>query len=364
MDTMELKFPAIRGLMGNRTYYVALFPILVLSKVMSPTDWSGLPPEQRAQRALNVKRVPEIARYVLDHEEDWIFSSLTASFDATETFRPIDKDHPEIGEIRLPMTTNFLVNDGQHRLAALLDAAREDPQIGRQTVSVVLFPTEDLQRSQQMFSDLNRTVQKTSRSLDILYDFRDPINQITLTVARNVSIFKNRVEMESVSLPARSAKLVTLSSLYNANERFLGRLSEASLDDKDLMAEKTRLVVRFWNAVTQGISQWQDVINADLRPAEIRAETISFHAVALWGLGGVARLALDREPDDWEERLQMLRNVDWRRVNPEWQGRAMIGSDIINRRQTREVVTQFLAWKVGLTTEEPARVLGELVPSA
>ena len=31
----------------------------------------------------------------------------------------------------------------------------------------------------QIFSDLNRTVHKTSKSLDILYDHRLPINQIS-----------------------------------------------------------------------------------------------------------------------------------------------------------------------------------------
>ena len=40
-----------------------------------------------------------------------------------------------------------------------------------------------IERNQQMFSDLNRTVQKTSRSLDILYDHRDPMNRVTLGVS-------------------------------------------------------------------------------------------------------------------------------------------------------------------------------------
>ena len=48
---------------------------------------------------------------------------------------------------------------------------------------------------------------------------------------------------------------------------------------------------------------------------------------------------------------------------PEWQGRAMIGTDIINRRQTREVVTQFLAWKVGLRKDEPAPIVEAVLPA-
>jgi DNA sulfur modification protein DndB len=354
---MELTFPAIRGRMGARAYFVALFPIDVASRLFSLKDWAELPPEMRAQRVLNQKRVPEIAQYVIDHDEDWVFSSLTASFDGEPRFVPTSKDKPDIGELSLPLGTTFLINDGQHRLAALQEALRENRSLGSQTVSVVLFPEEDLRRNQQMFSDLNRTVQKTSRSLDILYDHRDPMNEITLNIAKIVPIFRNRVETELVSLSARSAKLVTLSSLYNAHERLLGSMAESSLEDGEYMGEKTKTARRFWDAVTTGIPEWGQVISGEIRPSEARAETISFHAVALWGLGSVGKLAMEREPDGWEDRLQALGAIDWRRVNPEWQGIVMLRSDIINRRQTRDAMSNFLGWKLGLMAEPPRPVL-------
>ena len=79
-----------------------------------------------------------------------------------------------------------------------------------------------------MFSDLNRTVQKTSRSIDILYDHRDPLNQVTLGVTEAVPILKGKVDKEAVSLAARSrAKFVTLSALYDAHHQLLGNLPRA-----------------------------------------------------------------------------------------------------------------------------------------
>src|ERR671911_501048 len=80
VDGMQMRFPAVRGRMGSREYYVAMLPLRVLPRLFRFDDGRQLPPEQRAQRKLNEKRVPEITRYILDHEDDWVFSSLTASF--------------------------------------------------------------------------------------------------------------------------------------------------------------------------------------------------------------------------------------------------------------------------------------------
>ena len=48
--------------------------------------------------------------------------------------------------------------------------------IGDHTIAVILFPYENLDRVQQMFSDLNKNVVKTSKSLDIMYDKRDKLS--------------------------------------------------------------------------------------------------------------------------------------------------------------------------------------------
>ena len=50
---------------------------------------------------------------------------------------------------------NFVINDGQHRCAAIAYAVKENPALGDETLSVLLFPYENRERVQQMFSDLN-----------------------------------------------------------------------------------------------------------------------------------------------------------------------------------------------------------------
>jgi DNA sulfur modification protein DndB len=358
MSSMTIKFPAVKGTMGTRDYYVAMFPLAVIPRLFKFRDWGELPAEARAQRKLNDKRVPEITRYILDHEDDWVFSSLTASFLGEETFRPFDDESANIGMIELPLNTEFLLNDGQHRKAAIEEAIKQNRMLENQTISVVLFPEEDIERNQQMFSDLNRTVQKTSRSLDILYDHRDPMNRVTIAVSHGADVFKNRVEKDAVSLAVKSPKFVTLSALYDANVQLLGKLKEADTDD-EVEAVKEKLAISYWDAVTENIPEWHDIRSGSLKPSESRAEFIHSHAVAFWALGDAGRHLLDQYPDEvsWKARLARLREIDWRKANPEWQGICMLGSDIITRRQTKDATSKYIQWKLGLTDDLPEKVL-------
>lgn len=92
----------MKGRQGARDFYVAMFPLKVIARLFTFRDWAELPPEVRAQRILSTKRVPEITRYILEHEDDWVFSRLTASFKAEEEFQPSELD-PNLG-VRTPGT--------------------------------------------------------------------------------------------------------------------------------------------------------------------------------------------------------------------------------------------------------------------
>jgi DNA sulfur modification protein DndB len=54
------------------------------------------------------------------------------------------------------MSSRFLINDGQHRRAAIEEALKVRPEFGDETISVVFFIDAGLENSQQMFADLNK----------------------------------------------------------------------------------------------------------------------------------------------------------------------------------------------------------------
>lgn len=342
---MILKFPAMRGTMGKRDYFVAMVKLNLIPRLFKFREWVELPPEQRAQRVLQKSRVPEIAQYILENEDGYLFSSLTASFNCDPTFVGI-KGHEDMGVLQIPFEADLVINDGQHRRAAIEEALKENAHLGEETISVVLFPWEDLDRMQQMFSDLNRTARKTSKSLDILYNHRDLMSQIILGAIEKIDVFKNLVDKDRVSLPLRSPKLFTLGSLYDSSTELLGPISEENFDEKEDIA------IRFWRGVANQIPEWRKVRDGVMKPVDLRQEYIHSHAIVMWGLGAMGKSLISERPDDWEAKLSLLNEIDFRRTNREWQGIAMSGTDVINRRQSRKDTATFLKRKMNLPLTE------------
>ncbi len=352
---MKVSFPAMKGSMGKRDFYIAMIKLGLIPKFFSFHDWAELPPEQRAQRVLQKSRIPEITQYIMGNEDGYIFSSLTASYNGEAVFTP-SVDSPEIGILELALDSQFVINDGQHRMAAIIEAIKQNPMLARETISVVFFPFEDLDRMQQMFSDLNRTVKVTSKSLNILYDHRDLLSQLVLDAVERVSVFRNLVDKDRVSLPLRSPKLFTLSAVYDACRELIGIVTSENQD------EKAEIINNYWETVGKNIHQWKQVQRGELRPSELRAEYVHSHAVVLWGVGAMGKSLIQEYPIDWQSQLTRLSEINWRRINKEWQGICMQGSDIISRRQTRKDTASFLKYKMRLpltpSEENSLKVIG------
>lgn len=327
--------------MGRRDYYVAMVKLSLIPKLFKFRDWAELPPEQRAQRVIQKSRIPEITQYILENEDGYLFSSLTASYNCEPVFRPFNGQE-EIGVLEIPFEADLVINDGQHRRAAIEEALKENAHLANETISVVLFPWEDLDRMQQMFSDLNRTARTTSKSLNILYNHRDLMSQVALAVIERVEEFKGLVDKDRISLPLRSPKLFTLGSIYDATNALLASVSEPDFD------QKRDLAIEFFQAVADVLPEWRKVKAGDLKPYELRQEYIHTHAVMLWAIGAMGHTLMSAHPDRWKDKLQALRSIDWRRTNSEWQGIAMVGTDVVNRRQSRMDAASLLKVKLGL----------------
>lgn len=339
---MTLTFPAMHGVMGKRDYYVAIMKLALIPKLFKFRDWAELPPEQRAQRVIQKSRIPEITQYILDNEDGYLFSSLTASFNTEPRFTPIP-GHTDLGVLQMQFEADLVINDGQHRRAAIEEALSQNPALGQESISVVLFPWEDLDRVQQMFSDLNRTARTTSKSLNILYNHRDLMSLVSRTVVERLPVFSRFVDKDRISLPLRSPKLFTLGAIYDGTLALLESVTEGDYEQKLAQASA------FWETVAANMPLWGQVEAGDLKPAELRQEYIHTHAVILWALGAMGRILISAHPEGWEAKLATLKTIDWRRTNREWQGVAMSGSDVVNRRQSRMDTASFLKRKLGLT---------------
>ena len=345
---MKVKFPAMQATIGQRTYYACVMKLAVIPKMFTFRDWIEFTPEDREQRVLSKDRIPDIARYILDNEDGYLFSSITASYRCNVRFEPINADGHGFLEMDF-QDANFVINDGQHRCAAIAHAIKANPALGEESISVLLFPHESKERVQQMFSDLNRYVQKPPRPLNILFDQRDGHARVTLEVCEKVPAFQGLVDKENVSLPARSEKAFTLASLYDATQELL---AEQKNGENEGFHELVATAVDYWTTVSKFMPDWWKVKNREIRPIELRQENISTHSVVLRALGGVGADILKRYPAEWKARLADLASINWNKKNRDWENVCMVANSVVANRQARLATKAYLKRKLGLPVSE------------
>ncbi len=343
----EFVFPAIRGFQARREYFVSMIPLRLIPKLFI-YDEEELTPEFRAQRTMNKNSVLEMARYIVEHKDDYVFGALAASVDAALGFDALftDAQAEHVGLLHVPMDARFIVNDGQHRRAAIELALREEPALGDETIAVVLFPDKGLSRCQQVFADLNRYAIPPFRSPSVLYGQEAEMGKLARLVVMKCSAFGSSVEMDRTSLARRSRKLFTLSTIH----RGLAALFQG--EDSRSHEDLAPLAIVFWEEVGKRISEWKMVRDGKMTAGEVRDGFIHSHGVVIQAIGKVGRQLLDEcRGAAWKRRLKGLETINWSRTNTGlWERRAMNGGRVSKARRhvtlTANVIKNHLGLKL------------------
>lgn len=338
-------FPAVQGTQAGKTFFIAMCPMKLIPRLFV-FDEEEVPPQMRAQRTLNRARVPQIARYLINHPTSYILPALTASVNAAVNFvAPDGTKQSALGLLQIPMGAQILINDGQHRRAAIEEAIKVAPELGQDNIPVLFFVDEGLSRSQQMFSDLNQYSVRPSLSLGILYDRRNAGARLASYLAEECTPFRSMTELEKSTISNRSTKLFTLSSIKYATRALLRTSSKA-----DYTLEEQLLAKDFWEAVAEQIPDWARARTREVSTFDLRQNFIHAHGIALHALGLAGASLLAEQPRGWKTALKELRKIDWSRSNTEiWEGRAMthgrISKTSINVQLTADLLMQTMGVK-------------------
>ena len=322
---MFYRFPAMKGVQANSEYYVCMIPLGILSRIFIDESSDTLP-EFRAQRRLNKQRIPEIRDYMLNNRDSYVFSALAASVDGRITFLPTSL-MGNIGELEIDISAAFLINDGQHRKAAIINAIESDASLKDETIAVVIYKDKGLKRSQQMFTDLNKHAVNASKSLNTLYDSKDPMAIMTKQVVDQIPFLRKYTDKEKDNLASYAAKLFTLNVLYDANKRIIKNPSE------DITTE-TQFLINFWDSIVKNMRDWNEMDRGDLSKKELRGAYISLRGVTIHAFGKLGHYLFLHPEYDLDKSLKGLSKIDWTRSNLEcWENRAITNNGRINRNE-------------------------------
>jgi len=220
----------------------------------------------------------------------------------------------------------MLINDGQHRRAAIEEALKQKPELGNEMISVVFFSDKGLKRSQQMFADLNKNAVKPTKSLNLLYDHRDTFAQFIVKLANVVDVFHGRVELEQTTISNRSTKFFTLNGIAEATRTLL------KTKVKKISEEEQKLATEFWGEVSKNIHEWQLLIEKKVTAGELRKEYVHSHTNMLVAIGITGNILISHFPNDWKQKLKGLQKIDWLRSGDVWEGKLLIGGKMIKNK--------------------------------
>ena len=333
------KFPVAKGVQATHEYYIAMVPLKMLSHLFAGDEEFVLP-EYRAQRRLNEARIPVISKYILDNRYSYVFSALAASIDGA--FQYISSELNEnVGVLEVSMDARFLINDGQHRKAAIVEALQEDPQLGDETIPIVFFADKGLTHSQQIFTDLNKNAIKTSNSISELYDSRDHIAVMTREVVGRIKFLNTYTDKEKDMLGKYSSKLFTLNTFYTANKTILGtsRLNDDALP----------FLCNFWSAVAAHMLPWIDLERREITKIDIRENYIATQNVVIQALARVGAYFKKHTDCDVHDSIVNLENVNWQRNADIWLNRAIAPNGrIITNKNAITLIANVLKGLLGI----------------
>ena len=321
---LRYQFPAVKGCQAGKDYYICMIPLGLMSRIFT-TDYSDVAAEHRAQRRLNESRIPEICDYILSNRDSYVFSALAASVDGEMQFVQAGSNE-NVGVLEIDMSASFLINDGQHRKAAIDTAIAEDDSLKDETIAVVLYKDQGLQRSQQMFTDLNKHAVTTSKSLNTLYESKDPVALITKKTVDSIPFLRKYTDKEKDNLSKYSSNIFTLNTFQEANKRICKVIQDLN--------KAEHLVYSFWNNVVLNMREWNEMDNGELSKKSLREDYITTQGLIILAFGRLCEYYCANPEIHMVQSLKGLKKIDWLRNNEEcWLNRAIKPNGKINRNE-------------------------------
>lgn len=284
-----IPLPAIRGKQGGRTFYVSNLPNLLVRNFLRDVQ-SAVDISERSQRPLDPKHADDITNYLKSNVNEYVVGALTFAMKTEGEFTPLPNQNStgyELGTLQFNLVQEFHSLDGQHRRQAIIKAMEEVDSIRDDSTAVIFYVEPNLTRRQQMFSDMNSTPRKVSKSLNIAYNNRDPFARAAKYLAENHPLLKGKIEKLQPRVKSDSTDFFSLSSIQDAIKRVVtGSISKGVVIEDLTDTEIQRRGGEFFDLLLKSRNEFTAAANDPKILQKFREETILFSSTTLRVLAG------------------------------------------------------------------------------
>lgn len=228
----KLTIPAMRGVIGNTTYYLLNLSFKqVAERVTSMSSneiFTSQSLKDQLQRSLT-NNVHKIKDYLLNHEDHFFSSLVLATYNGNPLWKTVrmdidDESYNDIGLLILSGEETIFPVDGQHRVEGIKLLLSDCPQYSDETIPVMIIGhTNDVEgktRTRRIFSTLNRYAKPVGKGDIIALDEDDIVAIVTRDLLEEYQLFKNKkiLVSQTKAIPKTDkASFTTLMTLYDCN---------------------------------------------------------------------------------------------------------------------------------------------------
>jgi hypothetical protein len=281
-----INLPAIKGKQGGRTFYVTNLPNAVFESFLKGVESAV----EQSQRPLDPRHADQIAEYIRSNPDEYVVGALTFAVDREVPFTKMGDQNFggfDLGTISLSLNTKFHSLDGQHRREAIIKVQKELEGLGNDSTAVIFYVEPDLFKKRQMFSDMNSTSKKVSKSLNISFDNRDPFARAAKILITQHPMLIDRIEQLAPRVKSDSSDFFSLSSIQDALKKLYvgtgGRVKDpSSMTDEQIVSRGAD----FFTVLVKARPEYEDAKRNQNALLKYRSSTILFSSTTLRALAG------------------------------------------------------------------------------
>lgn len=228
-----IDIPAIRGTIGNLTFYTATFTFKQIAERVKPADdelHTSSSLREQLQRALTDNH-KSITEYILKQNEHFFNALVLAMYDGDPTWNELEFEYNNhsyhsMGFLHLNGEERIFPVDGQHRVEGIKGALKENPKLNDEKITVIFIghhnDKEGKEKTRRIFSTLNRYAKPVKPGDIIALDEDDTVAIVTRNLLETYPLFINdnvKADLKgSKALSDNDTKSFTsLLTLYDTN---------------------------------------------------------------------------------------------------------------------------------------------------
>lgn len=351
--------PAFQCSVGDWKYYICMMKYGEVARQVNFAYELGGNDELNTliQRGISA-RTKGITEYLLKSKHRFLGGLVVAAWGGEPQYTPLSMDDPEgmlkgldreFGVLTFDGTQAYFVLDGQHRLRSIKDAMRQNPELGKEDICVLIVTHYDTPegrtRTRRLFSNINRNAKQTGAAENIALDEDDGYAILTRRMLQEHDFLKTEgrvrvilsrgedgeLKLASGSVPKTDPKaLTTFTVLYDVL-RYLGFDRPGSLAERttrppdDVLDEAYTVLSGRINDLLKNCGDIQARLEAAASAREVRApknaEGKGHPFMRPVVQKAVARVASEIRQQDrltWDQIMEGLSGFPWEMGSAPW----------------------------------------------